>query len=195
MPAPPGSPSACAGSPSPTWSSSPPGSRWPRCCCASTDAWWRGRRRPRRPDERRSSVIARPRRAALSALLLATLPVGVHAQAKDAVPGATVTVAAGAHYRAGGVHRFFLGDDYRDLWTMPIRVEVLDLRAYAGGLKPAFRVGGQETKGLAMKGADGRDYTFRGIDKDPSGVLPADLQGTIAERIVQDQISSEIGRA
>src|SRR5207249_10042128 len=126
----------------------------------------------------------------LPALLLAALPAGARAQAKDAVPGTTVTAAAGAHYRAGSLHRFLLGDDYRDLWTMPIRVEVLDLHDYAGGLKPAFRVGGQETKGLAMKGADGRDYTFRGIDKDPSGVLPPDLQGTIAERIVQDQIAS-----
>ena len=126
----------------------------------------------------------------LLALLLCALPISAQAQVKDAAPGRTVEVTAGAHYKAGGLHRFFLGDDYRDLWTMPIRVEVLDLRAYAGGLKPAFRVGGQETKGLAMKGADGRDYTFRGIDKDPSGVLPADLQGTIAERIVQDQISS-----
>jgi len=127
---------------------------------------------------------------ALLALALSALPVGARAQAPNAAPGQTVLVAAGAHYRAGGLHRFFLGDDYRDLWTTPIRVEVLDLRTYAGGLKPAFRVGGQETKGLAMKGADGRDYTFRGIDKDPSGVLPPDLQGTIAERIVQDQISS-----
>lgn len=123
-------------------------------------------------------------------LLLCALPVGAHAQAKDAAPGRTVEVTAGAHYKAGGLHRFFLGNDYRDLWTTPIRVEVLDLSAYAGGLRPAFRVGGQETKGLAFKGADGRDYTFRGVDKDPAAILPPDLQGTIAERFVQDQIAS-----
>jgi hypothetical protein len=124
------------------------------------------------------------------ALLLCALPVGAQAQVKDAAPGRTVEVTAGPHYKAGGLHRFFLGDDYRDLWTMPIRVEVLDLSAYAGGLRPVMRVGGQETKGLAFKGADGRDYTFRGLDKDPGGILPADLQGTIAERLVQDQIAS-----
>src|SRR2546427_5482814 len=132
----------------------------------------------------------RPPCAALVAAVLFAIPIALRAQAKDAVPGKTVVVAAGAGYKAGGLHRFFLGDDYRDLWTMPIRAEVLDLRAYAGGLKPAFRGGGQETKGLAMKGADGRDYTFRGIDKDPSAVLPPDLQGTIAERIGHGQISS-----
>ncbi|MFC2161361.1 hypothetical protein ACFLRX_06895, partial [Acidobacteriota bacterium] len=36
----------------------------------------------------------------------------------------------------------------------------------------------------------GRSFTFRGIDKDPSEVLPPELQGTIADRAVQDQMSS-----
>src|SRR5439155_381606 len=82
------------------------------------------------------------------------------------------------------------GVAYRDLWTMPVVVERLDLRTFAGGLKPVRRVGGQETKGLAIRGADGRDYTFRAVDKDPGGVLPADLRDTIAERIVRDQIAA-----
>ncbi|HET6347628.1 MAG TPA: hypothetical protein VFH88_00960, partial [Candidatus Krumholzibacteria bacterium] len=30
------------------------------------------------------------------------------------------TIVAGERYRAGGLHRFFLGADYRDLWTTPI---------------------------------------------------------------------------
>ncbi|HEV8255023.1 MAG TPA: hypothetical protein VGQ78_09715 [Vicinamibacteria bacterium] len=102
----------------------------------------------------------------------------------------TETVVAGPQYRASGFHRFLFGDDYRDLWTTPIAVERLDLRSFAGGLKPVRRVGGQETKGLALHGADGRDYTFRSIDKDPGGVLPPDLQDTIAERIVRDQIAA-----
>ncbi len=69
-------------------------------------------------------------------------------------------------------------------------MEVLDLKTFAGGLKPLFRVGGQETKGLAMKGADGRDYTFRAIDKDPTQILPEDLRDTWARSIVQDQIAA-----
>ena len=76
--------------------------------------------------------------AILLAMLLIALPVAGRAQAKDAVPGQTVVVVAGKQYTAGGMHRFLLGDDYRDLWTLPIRVQVLDLRTYAGGLKPAF---------------------------------------------------------
>lgn len=99
-------------------------------------------------------------------------------------------VVAGARYEAGAFHRFLLGTDYRDLWTTPINVPVLDLQRFAGGLRPVMRVGGQQSLGLALEGEDGRDYTFRGIDKDPSGVLPDDLQDTFIEGIVQDQISA-----
>src|SRR5687767_15271549 len=70
-------------------------------------------------------------------------------------------VVAGEKYQASGLHRALFGADYRDLWATPIEVPVLDLQRYAGGLRPVRRVGGQQTKGLAFKGADGRDYTFR----------------------------------
>jgi hypothetical protein len=93
-------------------------------------------------------------------------------------------------YKAGGFHRLLWGTDYRGLWAAPISAEVLDLHAFAGGLKPLFRVGGTETKALAMKGADGRDYTFRGIDKDPISVLPEQLRETWAAGLVRDQIAA-----
>ena len=48
----------------------------------------------------------------------------------------------------------------------------------AGGLTAAFRVeGGMQTKVLALKGEDGRAYTFRGIQKDNSEVLEEELRG------------------
>jgi len=98
--------------------------------------------------------------------------------------------AAGERYWKGAIHRFFLGRDYRKLWRLPIEVEVLDLKKEAGGLTPVMIVGGHQTMGLALKGADGRSYTFRGIDKDPSAALPPMLVGTVADRVAQDQISS-----
>lgn len=102
----------------------------------------------------------------------------------------TVVVTPGPQYKAGGFHRAIFGDEYRDLWATPIRVEVLDLAREAGGLTPVRRVGGQQTKGLAFKGADGKDYTFRSLDKDPSEILPDDLQDTFLRDIVRDQIAA-----
>src|SRR5262245_7011137 len=100
------------------------------------------------------------------------------------------SVVIGPDYHAGAFHRWLSGTDYRALWTTPVRVETLDLTAVAGGLAPVTRVGGRETKGLALRGADGRDYTFRAIDKDPTDVLPEELQDTWARSLVQDQIAA-----
>jgi hypothetical protein len=102
----------------------------------------------------------------------------------------TKRVAANIHYRAGFLQRLLLGTEYRKLWIESIESEVLNLQTEAGGLTPTIRVGGHQTKGLAFKADDGRSYTFRGVDKDPSAVLPPFLVGTVAERVVQDQISS-----
>ncbi len=103
------------------------------------------------------------------------------------------TVVAG-RYPAGGFHRFMLGSDYRDTWATPVAVEVLDLASEAGGLTPAARVGGQQTKGLALTGADGRSYTFRGLEKDASHLLDtldADLRDSVLAKILNDQMAAQ----
>ena len=46
----------------------------------------------------------------------------------------TAVVVAGAHYGAGGGHRFLFGREYRDLWTQTLRVPTVDL-----GLRPGLR--------------------------------------------------------
>jgi hypothetical protein len=58
----------------------------------------------------------------------------VPAQA-PATPDST-EVVAGTRYTAGGLHRWLFGTYYRDLWTTPITVEVLDLAREGGGLTP-----------------------------------------------------------
>lgn len=129
--------------------------------------------------------------AAVAAAILAAAP-GLRAGEPDKTPEGTprqVVIAPG--YAKGGIGRCLWGADYRALWTAPIPVEVLDLRTFAGGLQPLFRVGGQQTKGLALRGADGRDYTFRAIDKDPSQILPEDLRDTWARSVIQDQMAAQ----
>lgn len=103
----------------------------------------------------------------------------------------TVRVAAGPHYAAGRLHGFLLGEDYRDLWTVPIAVPVLDLRTFAGGLTPVRRGGGKQTISLRLRGADGKEYVFRSVDKDQTGGLPRDFQESLVDRVIQDQVSSK----
>jgi hypothetical protein len=102
----------------------------------------------------------------------------------------TKKAVAGEEYTASGIHKWLLGKNYRELWTTPIEVEVLDFQKFAGGLEPVMRVGGMQTLGLALKGADGRSYTFRGIDIDPTSFLPPSFQDTLADRLIQDQTTA-----
>jgi hypothetical protein len=112
-------------------------------------------------------------------------PVMAQGQAK------TRKVSVGPHYGASGLHEAMLGHSYRSLWTTPIEVEELDFAVEAGGLALVRRVGGQQTRGLALAGQDGRSYTFRGLDKDPSNILPEELQDTFVEDLVQDQMAAQ----
>ena len=120
----------------------------------------------------------------LKLMLLAAFPAliaPVEAPAQQYAPRDSVTVAPNAKYSAGLLRRFFFGPHYRRLWATPIRVPVLKLQDFAGGLKPTEKGGGMQTKSLRLEAADGRQYQFRSIDKDPTPVLPPDLRETIAK--------------
>ena len=63
-----------------------------------------------------------------------------------------------------------------------LRVEILDLGSFGGGLTPVARVGGRETKGLACEARTGATTRFRAIDKDPTSILPEELQRHLGAR-------------
>ena len=101
-----------------------------------------------------------------------------------------ITIIPSEQYKAGWFHEWLFGKHWRQIWTTPLRVEVLDIDKFAGGLVPIKRGGGLQTKSLRFIGADGRIWKFRSLDKDPSKVLPEELRETIADDLIQDQISS-----
>ena len=127
------------------------------------------------------------RTLAAAALLVAPLP----ARGEDAQAPATREVVAGEQFGAGALHRFLFGANYRHLWTKPVRLPVLDLGAFAGGLSPVRRVGHGQTQALALRDAQGGDWTFRPVVKDPVGLLPEELRESVAADFVRDQMSSQ----
>ncbi|MEO7962866.1 MAG: hypothetical protein ABIT38_03050, partial [Gemmatimonadaceae bacterium] len=124
-------------------------------------------------------------------LSLCTSPAWAQRALGDSARGDSTTrvITPGARYRAGWLHKMVLGDDYRALWTTPIEVDVLDLRATAGGLRPTQRGGSMQTKSLRFRGGDGREYVFRPAEKDFSKSLPPALRETLVSDIAQDQVS------
>lgn len=102
----------------------------------------------------------------------------------------THTVVPGERFRAGGFKRWFYGSDYRKLWTTPIEVEVLDLDSVGGGLTPLRTGGFGQSISLHFTGADGRRYTVRSLDKDPTKRIWDELKNTIADDFLQDMTSA-----
>ena len=102
----------------------------------------------------------------------------------------SISVIPGPEYEAGWLHRVFFGDHYRDLWTTPVKTQILDLREFAGGLTPVEAGGGYQTKSLRFLGKDGQYYKFRSIDKNPRAVLPLELRETVVGDLAQDHIST-----
>lgn len=106
-------------------------------------------------------------------------------------PGENIVLTApGPEYEAGWFHKLLFGSHWRDLWTTPVEVEILDLNKFAGGLTPFEQGGGSQTKSLKFKTKDGFRWKFRSINKDPKKILPEELQESLAGDVLQDQISS-----
>jgi hypothetical protein len=99
-------------------------------------------------------------------------------------------VTVGPEYGGGGAKLKVLGRGYRDLWSTPVRLKVLDLRTEGGGLTPVRQVGQAQSLGLALRGADGRSYTFRSLHKEPERMLPEALRAGVPGYIVRDMTSA-----
>ncbi len=121
---------------------------------------------------------------------LAILTPAIYTQTDPSWFSGYKTVVPGKQYDAGWFHEVFFGSHWRDLWTTPVKMGVVNMSTYGGGLTPTEKGGGYQTKGLKFKGGDGKEYKFRSLDKDPKKTLPPELQESIAKNIVQDQIST-----
>ena len=78
-----------------------------------------------------------------------------------------------------------LGSNYRDLWTTRVKLPVLHVSTFAGGLTATKVGGGKQTRSLRLATADSVEYTFRPIFK--AGVnLPDEFEGSLVWWIFRD---------
>jgi hypothetical protein len=128
-----------------------------------------------------------------AAALLLTGPSDVRGQTFSSSPSwadSFVVVAPGPQYAKGGLYRALFGAHNRDLWATRVRVPVLPLDRFAGGLTPIQSHAGSQTQSLRFQGADGRQYQFRSVDKDPTIALAPELRRTAAAKVLQDGVST-----
>ena len=103
----------------------------------------------------------------------------------------TVSVTANPAYDRSGFVRFWFGDHYRESWSSPVEVPVLNLDTAFGGIVPYSIGGGRQTKSLKFYNDNGYAYVFRSVDKDPSRALSLDLRNSLISLAVQDQTTTQ----
>ena len=132
-------------------------------------------------------------RSCLRGVLAASILLGAGLLARPAAAQTdTVTTIPGERYEAGGLQRMLLGGGYREMWTSPLRVPVLDITRARGGLTPVERGGNVQTMALRFRAPDGSEYNFRSIDKELTPALPSYAQETLVDWIRQDLTSAQL---
>ena len=105
----------------------------------------------------------------------------------------SITVSASQRYgRLTPLKWLFMGANYREDWSTPVKMPVFHVKTTKGGFTIKELGGGQQTKSLKLEDKEGNEWVLRTVDKDVTkGALPKGLQnfGFIRD-VVQDQISA-----
>src|SRR5215203_1169711 len=134
-----------------------------------------------------------PGRSTLSLFVACALACASASAARAQMPALigrdSITITPGSIYNVGGFHRSLFGENYRAEWTTPIRIPILDLGAFAGGLTPTKTGGGRQTVSLRFVNADSTEFVFRPVFKAQS-MLAEQFKGTVIWSIFRDQGSA-----
>jgi Calcineurin-like phosphoesterase len=96
----------------------------------------------------------------------------------------------------GSIYKLFWGNRYREDYSKPVQVPVVNLDTLFGGLKPIRAGGGHQSKSLRLKDNEGREYVMRALRKNAVQYLQAvafkdeyiegQFEGTYTEGLLQD---------
>lgn len=102
----------------------------------------------------------------------------------------SVSVVPGAEFEAGWLHRLVFGSAWRDLWTTPVQVEIIDMESLAPGLHGIRADEQPESSSLRFRGGGGEEYEFKPFDKDPQNVLDPLLLKSVTESAAADLVAT-----
>ncbi|HET9745215.1 MAG TPA: metallophosphoesterase, partial [Chitinophagaceae bacterium] len=107
----------------------------------------------------------------------------VNAKYKD-----TVNISASDKYPPlTGFKKFVLGQNYRYEWSAPVNMKVFKIHEEKGGFDITGLGGSKQTRSLKLTNRKtGKDWVLRAVDKLPTGALPPEFRGTIAQDLVME---------
>ena len=89
------------------------------------------------------------------------------------------------------LHRKLIGENYRKDWAIPVKVPVIRVSVFQGGLTPVKEGGGFESKSLRMVDKTGKEWIIRSVEKSPDKLLPEELRETFARDLLEDALSQQ----
>lgn len=97
----------------------------------------------------------------------------------------------GKEYDRNGIGTLIFGDHYRNTFSSILTIPQLDLSDHLGGLTPIKKGGGNQTSSLRLEANDGRQYTMRSLEKDPSATLGYELsKSRTVSKVVEDAFTA-----
>ncbi|MEL7219719.1 MAG: hypothetical protein AAGJ93_00290 [Bacteroidota bacterium] len=102
----------------------------------------------------------------------------------------TITLPANTAFEASRFKQFWWGDQYRDVWTQPVRARLINLETELGGLTPIKKGGGMSSNSLRMEATSGKQYILRSINKDYRKLVPPEFSNLNLIGVFQDQNSA-----
>ena len=93
-------------------------------------------------------------------------------------------------FSSGPLYQAFWGKHYRQAYSTPVEIPILDMNEYKGGVIPVKRGGGYQTNSLRLEREDKKQFAMRSVDKDASRTLTYPFNQTIASDIIRDNFSA-----
>lgn len=103
-----------------------------------------------------------------------------------------ITLACNPALEAGPIKSFFVGDQYRKMWTTEVTVPIINLEKELGGLTPVKKGGGMASNSLRLVAEDEKEYILRSINKDYTRILPPEFRDLSLVDIARDQNSANM---
>lgn len=139
-------------------------------------------------DDRTTVLRLRPANAKLLFFTFIFSLLACIANAQTPADDSIVVSIAPAYDSVGKAHRFWLGEGYRKLWAVPVKLKTFDFNRQSGGITIQKTGGGLQTKSLRYKDAAGKEWVLRSIQKFPERGLPTALRKSLLKNVLHDQV-------
>jgi hypothetical protein len=104
----------------------------------------------------------------------------------------SIIVKARPEYdQVSNLHRKLYGENYRKEWAAPVKLPVIKVSSFKGGLTPIQFGSVHQTKSLRLKDVNGKEWILSSIEKYPEILLPEARRETFAKSWVDDAMSGQ----